>query len=294
MVDAFAELKEGIRPFLKLGHGERQKLAQNTGLPAIGWITNLYRNGDKLLADFDYIPEKVFKLLQMRAYRKVSCEVYFDLNIQGKKYPKVLGAVALLGAETPGVMNLEDILGQYSFNNLFADIENFGNAELYSFENPHILTGGTMPDDVKSDTEIALEQELAEQKAMVQKFELDKSAVDKELAEAKVRLQEFEAREQAALAEAEEARKEAFCAKMEAKKIVTPGMKDLVKELLGESKKSYSIADKTMSREELLEQVLALAHEAGKFNFTESSTAEFAKDGDKTKMIDKEIKDYQM
>ncbi len=293
MVSAYEELKGGIRPYLKFGHANEQMLAQKTGLPSIGWVTNLYRQNNKLLADFDYIPSKVFSLLQSRAYRKVSCEVYFDINISGKKYRRVLGAVALLGAETPGVMNLDDILGQYSFQKRFAEIENLGNAEFYSFENQYILTGDGMPEAQKTDAELALEAATAAAETQKKEFELQLSAKDAELEALRQFKAEAEIAAQTAFAEAEAARKEAFCAKLEAKKIVTPGMKDMVLELLGESKQEYSIADKKMSREELLESLLSLSHEAGKVNFTESSTNDFAKDGDLVKETEKEIQSYQ-
>ena len=52
IVDAFSKTKEVVRPFLKLGHDDNQKLIQNDGLPAAGWVENVRKVGGKLRADF--------------------------------------------------------------------------------------------------------------------------------------------------------------------------------------------------------------------------------------------------
>ena len=70
--------------------------------------------GSKLVADFVDIPREIYQLIQNKAYRKVSCEIYNDIQIGEKKHRKFLGAVALLGSEMPAVRSLKDILSQYS------------------------------------------------------------------------------------------------------------------------------------------------------------------------------------
>lgn len=99
MIAAFAE-----RPFsvpLKVGHGEV------SGLPAFGWVDRVYRQGDVLLADFRDVPAWIFESVFVRhEYDHVSIEVFFDLKVNGKKYKRVLKAIALLGAETPAVNGL--------------------------------------------------------------------------------------------------------------------------------------------------------------------------------------------
>lgn len=299
MISAFEELKDGVRPFLKLGHTDKQKLAQNSGLPALGWITNLYRQGEKLLADFDYIPEKVFTLIQNRAYRKVSCEVYFNAEVDGKKYPAILFAVALLGAETPGVMNLEDILGTYQFEKLFEEFQNSGTLDLYSFENPNNLGGEVMPAE-KTEAELALEKELEAKKADFEKLDAEKKdfeaklqAKDQELEQLKQFKAQAEADKEAALKEAEAAREEAFITELEAEKLSTPAMKEFVKELCSrEQKQEFSFGDKKMSRFEMIKEVLKLAHEAGKVNFQESSFADKNKGASKEDQMKEEIQKY--
>ena len=72
MVESFKETSATVRPFLKLGHDDDQKLLQKEGLPAAGWVGSLYRKGGKLLADFVDIPKKIMELIENKAYRKVA------------------------------------------------------------------------------------------------------------------------------------------------------------------------------------------------------------------------------
>ena len=126
MVIAFNELRNDIKPYIKLGHDDKQKLIQKDGLPSAGWITNLKRVGTKLVADFKGIPKKIKELIEKKAYGRFSSEIYWDLYIGDKKYRRVLKAVALLGADTPAVQNLDDFINLYNENKL-----NYGNLKNY-------------------------------------------------------------------------------------------------------------------------------------------------------------------
>lgn len=108
MVSAFTTV--GFEPPLKLGHNEDQ---MKDGHPALGWVKTIYRNGQKLLADFTDIPQKLYEALQRGNYKRVSSEIYWNYAVNGKSFPKVLKAVALLGADIPAVTNLESIQGLY-------------------------------------------------------------------------------------------------------------------------------------------------------------------------------------
>lgn len=98
MVDAFPLV--GYRPPIKLGHDEA------SGDRAYGWVTGLRRVGEKLLADFSDIPSAVYKIIKERGYDAVSAEIFFNLSRNGREFARALKAVALLGAETPGVAGL--------------------------------------------------------------------------------------------------------------------------------------------------------------------------------------------
>lgn len=114
LVKSFNETKHLMKPYLKLGHSDKQNISQNDGLPAIGWINSVRRYGLKLVADFVKVPKKIYDLIKAGAYRRISSEIYFNLEHEGKKYPRVLKAVALLGGDTPAVTNLQDIISLYT------------------------------------------------------------------------------------------------------------------------------------------------------------------------------------
>ena len=113
MVESFGNV--GFTPPIKLGHSENQKLLKDAGFPAAGWIKKVYRNGGKLLADVTGIPSKIHDLITKKAYDRVSSEIYWDFNdtAKGKKWPRVLKAVALLGADIPEVNTLDAISSLY-------------------------------------------------------------------------------------------------------------------------------------------------------------------------------------
>lgn len=241
MVRAFAETAKTWRPALKLGHDDRQTLLQSDGLPAAGWVGNLYRKGDKLVADFIDLPEKIYDLVKQGAYKRVSSEIYWNATVNGKAYGRVLGAVALLGADMPGVQCLNDIFQMYDAKC----------GELHSYE----LDRKRFTIEIdKSDLEIKGESKMTEQeekdlKAKLEAeekknlaFEAAQSAKDAEIAELKknsdeqaVKLSEFSAK-------AEAAELAAQVTELVSEKLVTPAMKPYVAELLGAEKKEYAVA----------------------------------------------------
>ena len=102
MVSAFGSLD--FEPPVKAGHSEDKK-----GMPALGWVKNLRRAGERLVADFTDLPKIVYDAIKDKRYNRVSSEVYWNLDRGGKKYRRALKAVALLGAEIPAVANLKPL-----------------------------------------------------------------------------------------------------------------------------------------------------------------------------------------
>lgn len=110
-----------LYPPALLGHDE-QDLLKNSGLPAAAWVhavrvvpapTKQDPQGAKLQVKFGDAPASVCRLINRRAYRKTSAEIYDEppgdcKNVPGVK-GKVLRAVALLGGEQPRIKRLEDI-----------------------------------------------------------------------------------------------------------------------------------------------------------------------------------------
>ncbi len=117
MVSAFdtlmADKKLNYEPPVKLGHDANQKLLQNDGYPAAGWIDSLKKVGDKLVASFRGVPKKIAELINAGAYKKISPEYYSDYSIGGETYRRVLKAASLLGADIPAVKSTADIAALY-------------------------------------------------------------------------------------------------------------------------------------------------------------------------------------
>jgi hypothetical protein len=144
---------------LKRGHTDE------VGAPALGWATNIRRDGNRLVADFVDIPDSVYDVIKDRAYDSRSAEIYFNLKRNGKTLPKALGAVALLGAEMPAVPNLTP-LGQMAFSE-----DDYEGREFIESENKESFT--------------MTKEEIA-------KLEADKVAAEKRASELEARLKEKE------------------------------------------------------------------------------------------------------
>jgi hypothetical protein len=101
MVDAFG--KVGWRVPLKIGHDDKP------GAPAYGWLSRVYRKGEKLLADVVDVTRDVYLAIKNRHFDTCSAEIFFDIERNGKKFKRALKAVAILGAELPGVSGLRPL-----------------------------------------------------------------------------------------------------------------------------------------------------------------------------------------
>jgi hypothetical protein len=100
----------GFNPPVKLGHAEK------SGGMAFGWVENVRitfdnakKSAARLVADFIDVPEEIVTLVKERRFDAVSSEIFWNFKRNGKTFRRVLKAVALLGAETPGVGNLKPL-----------------------------------------------------------------------------------------------------------------------------------------------------------------------------------------
>lgn len=295
MVKAFNE-NPTLKPYLKLGHDDNQLLIQQDGYPAAGWIERVYIKGEKLVADFCDIPQKIYDLIQQKSYRKVSSEIFWNLKIGDKVYSKVLAAVALLGADTPAVTSLNDILGMYK--NQSGDLKIYtANIEFNIPEVSNKKKGEQMEQVEKLEKQVQEQQEklaaLEAEKAKYATIEKAKQEADAEIEELRKFKAAAEKKEQELLAEAEKARIEKFATELVTEKLATPAMKPLIEAIVGQEKKEYTINEKKMSKEELLKETLMLFKEASKVNFTESSAdSKDAKAGELEKELDAKAKEY--
>jgi hypothetical protein len=111
MVASFSELSgtNVVKPHLKLGHTEAQKwFGQKVGIPTLGWLSKVWREGNKLFADITDVPEALLDMIKAKRYHNVSAEIFYPGMIEhdGKKFGHVLSAVAILGTEMPAVKDL--------------------------------------------------------------------------------------------------------------------------------------------------------------------------------------------
>jgi hypothetical protein len=112
MVASFQELVPigGFTPVLKLGHTDAQRfMGQGNGAPNLGIVQKIWREGQKVLANFSAVPDAVVDLIRSKRFNSVSVEILPSLEFEGRKFSNVLTAVALLGAELPAVKGLADL-----------------------------------------------------------------------------------------------------------------------------------------------------------------------------------------
>ena len=107
IADNFAKLFDVHKVPLKFGHDSAKEVPD--GQPAIGWVSNVYVQGSKLLADFMDVPRTVYEAIKKKLYRNVSIELLFNTKADGTSFNHVLDAVALLGADHPAVNTLADL-----------------------------------------------------------------------------------------------------------------------------------------------------------------------------------------
>lgn len=168
----FKDTKPFLRPYLKIGHGDDQGLLKADELPAAGYISDIYRRGDKLIADFERMPRKIFDLVAAGAYDKLSCEIYANVKVGGKRRRLALKAISLLGGDTPAVENLDAIRALYSKAEPECDGETKVRAHQYSAPKEDMA----MQDCPAKLEEMKKEMEAYKQKHMAAEAEAKKFA----------------------------------------------------------------------------------------------------------------------
>lgn len=108
IVSSFDALDLSGKIPLKLSHEGPDERFDPASKIALGWVTRVYRDGKKLLADMD-IPDRVAHLVRENFLKFVSVELLKDVQAGTRVIPWVLDAVALLGADQPAVGILKDL-----------------------------------------------------------------------------------------------------------------------------------------------------------------------------------------
>lgn len=257
MVAAFEETKNYMKPYLKLGHDENQKLAQKDGLPAVGWIDRIYKEGRTLFADFSRVPKKVYDLVKAGAYRKISSEIWWNFNFNGKTYRRMLKAASFLGSDWPGVSTLDDIIALYAVNGEVKAYGGEGDLKTFDIEKEYMEVD--MDELQKKYAEVA--QKLAEADVKLKEYAAKEekfTATEKELSEAKAALEKANASVSEFSTKAKEAEVNATLDKAVTDKKISPAQKPALFALLmnAESEKKYKVGDAEKTPADLLKEFI--------------------------------------
>lgn len=120
LADATNEVIDELRPYGKLAHSDEQGVLRRSfftdgEMPALGYYRNFRVEGDRLLADVKKLPAKFDQLVRAGAYRFRSAETKgFESQKTGKRYENVIRAIAWLGAQTPAIRTLDDVVALYA------------------------------------------------------------------------------------------------------------------------------------------------------------------------------------
>lgn len=136
--------------------------------PAYGWVDTVKADGDKLKVAFKDVPSEFEKDVNDGKYKKVSVELYRNLEGKGA----YLKAVSFLGAATPQVKGLEPI----KFMESESDIFEFEGVNEINDDSEHFTEADI--DDLKNQV-AELEEQLAKFKENNKKLETIKSLKEK-------------------------------------------------------------------------------------------------------------------
>lgn len=264
MVSAFEETKGFMKPYLKLGHDGNQKLVQKDGMPAAGWVERLYREGKTLYADFSKVPKKIFDLVTAGAYRKISSEIWWNFNFNGKVYRRMLKAASFLGADWPGVSTLDDIIALYASPE--REVKAYeGNGEIRTFEaDKDQLTKEDSPMKELQEQLAEAQNELAEAKVKLKELsvkderikvlETDLESTKKSLADMTTKSSDFEAQVQENSQKTRELEVNGLLDKAIQEKKLLPAQRAFAFTLLmnAETSKKFKVGDKEQTVDELL------------------------------------------
>jgi hypothetical protein len=299
MVRAFEDTHERLKPYLKLGHDDKQKLLQRDGYPAAGYISRLYREGSKLVADFVKVPKAIFELLKVGGYRRVSSEIFVGMPVAGKVYRYLLKAVALLGGDTPAVQTLKDVLALYATGGAVEAYEADVPLKEYEMDGPNPKEGimneiekltAQLTEATKkfSDAQAKI-QELEGLNGKVKELTDEAATAQKRIAELETQNADLKVEAKKFSDEKNKAEVNATLDKWIADKKIVPAQREAAFALLidarerGQAERKYKIGDKDMSQEEL---ILNFMQNNATGLPTKESTSQTAPHGDPAKGMD--------
>jgi cation transport regulator len=294
IVNGTNEIINELKPKVKLGHDDKQKLLQASGLPAGGWITKLKKVGNKILVDIKEVPKVLYELIKNGAYKRVSSEILYDYTEPStkKRYAKVLSAIAFLGGDLPAVTNLKDIAALYDDVNEEATLIIYEKKPTKKVENKkkgveYIMVDGLKVTELEGKKFVAVEdyEKVAKEAGDNKDYKVKFEAEEKKSKDAEEKLNKIS--EEKRMAEIKTF-VDTNCSKTNMKFL--PKQKEILVALVESTSDEKTIKftmDKKevkLSQRELLVKFIELQP-----NFSDSIFAELSKDGEKEKEDDDKL-----
>lgn len=170
IVDTFKNIGNKVKPRMFISHNKDISRSR-TGMPSVGWITNLETDGNILYGDLKSVPKKVAQLIEKKAFGRFSPGIWRKMNVNGADYENVLEHVALLGAELPANMDLDGFIDLYYTTNN----ENIEGNDFRQYTEKIISEDNIMEERIKE-----LEKSLTEKNEIIKTLESEKVELTKQ------------------------------------------------------------------------------------------------------------------
>ena len=280
-VDTFNKVGSQVKPRLRLTHNKDDS-ASVTKMASLGWVKNLRRKGNSLVADIKSVPKKVSQLIDAKAFGRFSPGVWTKMNINGEVHENVFEHLALLGSELPANMSLDGFITD------MYEIEN--NEDIISYTNK--LGDIKMDDKRIQDLESQIKTYEAKIDEMIKATDDNKAALEKENDDLKASIKKIEF-------EKKEAEVDGQLREWVNSQKITPAQVDGYKALMlgytaedkGDVKEFSARVDIVKSLIEDAPEVKPVLGEQGKKGEVSEKAYSNAKD-DEPKDLDTEIKEY--
>lgn len=176
-------------PVLTIDHDESltKKVANEFKVVALGYVSDLRRMGNKLIADFKQVPKLIAELIEAGPLKQRSIEFFKTFrDAQGKLYNNVLTGVTFFGNGIPAVAGMSDLMN--FFKTKIPNGEQSDNVGEYSDEKESI-NFKSMEDDMDNVTMTKAEYET------LLKFKTDAEKIQLKADDLEAQLETFKASE---------------------------------------------------------------------------------------------------
>lgn len=172
-------------PYITIDHDTKTtaKWTKDVDAVSLGNISELWREGKKLMAKFKQVPKLIAELIDAGSLKQRSIEYWKKfLHASGKTYNNVLEAVTFFGANgLPAISGLADVPKLFKVD---AGMYEFNKKSIEQHEGDKIIIPFKNQEEKMADIELTKEeyQSLLENKVQLEKFKLDVDGKDKEIA----------------------------------------------------------------------------------------------------------------